>query len=116
MRSFIPCFEWIVAGDQFEHHKAKTVPIDTEPVGVFHNYLRCQILGGADEALSHFTIFFAQTLFAQTKICKSDVTLAVNKNVLWFDIPIDDALVMKVFKRKEGLRDVELSALFSELL
>lgn len=69
VRSRLTCFEWILAGNQFVHHKAKTVPINTEPVGIFHNHLRCQILGGADEALSHLTIFFAQALFAQTEIC-----------------------------------------------
>ena len=116
MRNFIPHFKWIKTGDQLKHHKAQTVPVYTKPVGVLHNHFRSQILGGANKTLSHPTIFFAQSLFAQTKICESNVALAVNQDVLWLDISIHNTLVMEVFKRKEGFRYVKFSPIFREFM
>ena len=103
MRNFIPHFKWIKTGDQLKHYKAQTVPVYTKPVGVLHNHFRSQILGGTNKTLSHPTIFFAQSLFAQTKICESNVALAVNQDVLWLDISVDTVDLVQV---KKGCRDL----------
>jgi len=78
VRNFIPHFKWVVARDQLEHHEAQAVPVYTIPVCILHYHFRSQVLSGTNKALSHIIVLFAKTLFAQTEICESYVTLAVN--------------------------------------
>ena len=54
-----------------------------------HKNLRRHILYGSTECIRHVT--FHDRLLAQTEVCEFDMTLGVKKNVLWFEIPINDS-------------------------
>ena len=52
--------------------------------------------------------------FAKTEICKSDVSIAIDKNVFWLEISIDNTWLMQIFKSKHHFCSVKLCSILFE--
>ena len=59
-------------------------------------------------------MWFLKAGLGQTKVCQADMSLLVNKNVLWFEIAVDDAGLVQVLECKRHFGSVKPRAFFIE--
>ena len=53
--------------------------------------------------------------FGETEICKANVSIFSHEDVLWFQVSVDDLLVMEVTECQGDSKGVELGSSFREL-
>ena len=53
-------------------------------------------------------------LFAEAEICQFDVSIAIEEDVLGFEVAIDDVLFVEVLDGKAQLRDIEFGLILRE--
>jgi hypothetical protein len=46
-------------------------------------------------------------LLTQPEVSKHDVAMCINQDVLWFEVTVDDVVVVQVLQRKQNLRRME---------
>ena len=75
--------------------------------------LRGHVLDGPAESVGHCTLVYG--LFTQAEVCQLDVALAVQQDVLWLQVSVDDVERVEVGDGSDDLRDVEQSRIQVEL-
>ena len=75
--------------------------------------LRREILWGAAESVGHAAIRGLLDL-GQAKICELEVTLRVEKHVLWLEISVDDTVLVQVLQGQGDLGGVETCSILRE--
>ena len=104
--------EWWEADNHLIGQDAEGPPIDWECVALLLEDLRCQVLGSTAEGLSLLITF---ENFGETEIGQANVSIFSHKDVLRFQVSIDDLLVMKVTKCQCDGKSVELGSSLREL-
>lgn len=77
-----------------------TFVVDT--LAIIHEPLRCQIQRSTKETMGLFVLL---ELFCQSEISKVNVSILVDKNVLWLQISVEDLFIMEELYRANQFCD-----------
>mmetsp|Transcript_18611 Transcript_18611/g.43132 ORF Transcript_18611/g.43132 Transcript_18611/m.43132 type:complete len:209 (-) Transcript_18611:1823-2449(-) len=94
--------EWRTPNQHLVNKNTKGPVVNTLIVTLGQNDLWCEVFWSTAKGVG-----LVNNNLGETQIDKNTVTLAVNEDVLWFQITVTDASVMKVGKRLEDTGSVE---------
>ena len=63
---------------------------------------------------AHTTLTSLLNYFAKAKVCDAKVAILVNQYIFWFEVAVENALLMHVFESQYDLSCVELGPVFRE--
>ena len=111
-----------IAGRHFAEETADRPPVDRLSVGSrrAEHFRRHVIIGSANAVIAHGVVVywdigrvrigsFLLAIVANAEVTKHDVSLAVQENVLWLDVAMDDAARMQVLDGENHLCYVKTS-------
>lgn len=87
-------------------------PVHRPIVATAHQNLRGHVLNGATEGVGDSAL--VNRLLTESKVRQFDVALAVEHDVLRFEVPVDDALGVEVTEGQCDLCQVETGRVFQE--
>lgn len=98
----------------FVQKSAQSPPVDLLAVATRKEDLGSKILGRTTEGEGDVVV--GHSLFDEAKVCEMDMAEDVEHKVLWFEITIDDAVLVEVLDRQEHLGSVEAGLIFVKLI
>ena len=101
------------ANDKLVKQGPSAVDVGPSVVALSTEDLGAHVLGRAAEGVTPVPL---GDDFRQAEVCYLDVTVDVDQDVLWLDVPIHNVFAVQVLKAEQKLREVEPSLVFSELL
>jgi len=104
----------VSSSQHLQNHDSQTVVVHRVRVLLVSDDLRRQVLSCAAKR-ARLAAFLVQAVLAEPEISKPDMPLVVNQNILGLQIPIHNALLVQVLKRKHNLRGIELGPLLDKV-
>lgn len=96
----------------FVQNGTQTPPVDRPIVLFLAQHFRCQILGRTAKGSRRVSL--PKSVLAQTKVGQDDVSIAIQQNVFRFQVPVDDALRVKIAEGTTDFGGIETSAGFGK--
>jgi len=107
----LPVGEGGSTGEKLEDEDAKRPDVGALVMRLVGDNLRRDIFRGATERPSSL---LPNQLLGKTKVSQLDVAGRIKEQVLWFEIPVDDASGMEVIKGEDDTGDIEGCRLVGE--
>lgn len=99
--------------DHFVGQNSDSPPVYRECVTLFMQYFRCKVVWCAAKRKSLCTIV---KNLSQAEICKADIPIFIHQDVFWFQVTINNLLLVQVSDSHAYLNRVESSTIFCESL
>lgn len=92
---------------------AKSPPVSRISLAFIHDNLRTDIIGSSSQGISLLSFF---KKLAQPIVRHLYVAVGLKENILWLQVSVDIAQIMKVLDSQENLSSIELSFFLMKLL
>jgi hypothetical protein len=84
---------------------AQAPPVHSSVVRLFTKDLRSQVLRGTTEGGCGLLRLY--TFLTKPKVCQNHMSLAIQKDILWFQVPVNDVEGVQVANGTGHLRSIE---------
>ena len=93
---------------------SKCVKINTVTVPTLQDHFWRHVLSTAAKTVSHFSGIKAS--LGKAKICNFDMSIMIDKQILRFEVSVDDVLLVDVHESVQNFNEVESSMFFAHAL
>lgn len=104
---------WRETDNQLIQKGTYTIDISPSIMALTHQDFWAHVFRRATERMRSLTV---RDYLRKSEISNLQVSINVNKNVLWFDIPVDNIHVVQMLQSEQKLRKVELGLILREPL